>query len=133
MFEKQTSTFSPFWVLNLRPFVWISKLPSVFLPVKFGLTTKLSNCSLFPLFSKISDSNSFSPYAAFNSDSVSSFFTFFRHSLIYLLAIERRLFADEDLVFIVSSFIQRLLRSSIGGYYIVFVGAVWKFILKNVH
>jgi len=42
-------------------------------------------------------------------------------------------FADEDFVFIVSSFIQRLLRSSIGGYYIVFVGAVWKFILKNVH
>lgn len=53
--------------------------------------------------------------------------------MICLQATLNLLFVPELLVFIVISFSQMLLGSSIGGNYMLGDGAMWKFILKYVH
>lgn len=80
MFEKQMSTFSPFYVMNRTPFWWISRLPSVFLPTKLGLITRFSNYSFLADFNKMRLSNSFSPCICFTSVSVSKVLADFWHS-----------------------------------------------------
>jgi len=127
------STLSPFCVAKRTPFVWISIFPRVFLPTRFGLITRLSSVSLRPDLMRINCSSSFSPWAAFTSDSVSWAFTCLRHSLIYLHATLSLLFAAELFVFIVISFSHMLFGSSIGGNCMLGDGAMWKLILKYVH
>lgn len=132
-FEKHMSTFSPFCVKNRTPFWCISRLPWVFLPTRFGRMTKLSRDSLRIDFRGCSCSSWCSWCCTFSSDSVSDCFTCFRHSFIDLQAVASRLFEDEDLVFMVSSFTQRAAGSSIAGYCIDAEGYVWKLMRKNVH
>lgn len=127
------STLLPWWVTNLTPFWWISRLPIVFLPTRFGLIHRFSSCSLRADFRGTKASNSFSPWRALTSASVSCVFNCFKHSFICLQATERRLLELEDFVFIVSSRTQIALSSGSAGYCIDAEGPTWKFILKKVH
>jgi hypothetical protein len=130
-FVKGMSTLCPFCEANLTPFWCISRAPRVFLPTRFGLMTKFSNYSFFPL---INSRGSTSTLSWTRVSCYSLAYDFFFNSLISLKTLLRWLFPYLSLPFFnVSSLMNMGLLSSIFGNCIVCPPGIWKFSLSDVY
>ena len=91
MFENGISTLIPLVELYLNPFWCSSRLPIVFLPSRFGLTTTFSRVSLLP--GRVWSYCWVTPYSSFSSSSWSCTFTFLMRALIFYSASLKWLFS----------------------------------------